>query len=47
MDHHRRGNNVGTFLAPYDGHLSVLPIVIYRLMFAAFGIDSYAPYRVL
>jgi hypothetical protein len=43
----RRGNNVGTFLAPYDGHLSVLPIVIYRLMFAAFGIDSYAPYRVL
>jgi hypothetical protein len=43
----RRANDVGTFLAPYDGHLSVLPIVIYRLMFAAFGIDSYAPYRVL
>jgi len=43
----RRGNHIGTFLAPYDGHLSVLPIVIYRLMFAAFGIDSYAPYRVL
>src|ERR1700691_5375273 len=43
----RRGNHIGTFLSPYDGHLSVLPIVIYRLMFAAFGIDSYAPYRVL
>ena len=43
----RRGNDIGTFLAPYDGHLSVLPIVIYRLMFAVFGIDSYAPYRVL
>src|ERR1700743_1613318 len=43
----RRGNHIGTFLAPYDGHLSALPIVLYRLMFAAFGIDSYAPSRVL
>ncbi len=43
----RRANTVGTFLSPYNGHLSVLPIVIYRLMFAAFGIDSYTPYRVL
>jgi hypothetical protein len=43
----RRANTVHNFLAPYDGHLSVLPLVIYRLMFAVFGIDSYAPYRVL
>lgn len=43
----RRANTVHNFLSPYDGHLSVLPLVIYRLMFAAFGIDSYAPYRVL
>jgi hypothetical protein len=43
----RRANTVGTFLSPYDGHLSVLPLVIYRLMFAAFGINSYAPYRAL
>ncbi len=43
----RRANTIGNFLAPYDGHLSVVPIVIYRVMFAAFGIDSYAPYRVL
>lgn len=43
----RRANTVHNFLAPYDGHLSVLPLVIYRVMFAAFGIDSYAPYRVL
>ncbi len=43
----RRANTVGTFLSPYDGHLSVLPVVIYRIMFAAFGIDSYAPYRIL
>jgi hypothetical protein len=43
----RRANTVHNFLSPYDGHLSVLPLVIYRLMFAVFGIDSYAPYRVL
>ncbi len=43
----RRANTVHNFLSPYDGHLSVLPIVIYRAMFAVFGIDSYAPYRVL
>jgi hypothetical protein len=43
----RRTNTVATFLSPYNGHLSVLPIVIYRLMFDAFGIDSYSPYRLL
>ena len=43
----RRANTVHNFLSPYDGHLSVLPIAIYRVMFAVFGIDSYAPYRVL
>jgi hypothetical protein len=43
----RRADTLHNFLSPYDGHLSVLPLVIYRLMFTAFGIDSYAPYRVL
>ncbi|MBV9916724.1 MAG: hypothetical protein JO153_09500 [Solirubrobacterales bacterium] len=43
----RRANTVHNFLSPYDGHLSVLPLAIYRLMFAVFGINSYAPYRAL
>jgi hypothetical protein len=43
----RRGNTVDAFLAPYNGHLSLVPIAIYRLMFAVFGIGSYTPYRVL
>jgi hypothetical protein len=43
----RRGDNVRTFLAPYNGHLSLVPIAIYRLMFAVFGLGSYAPYRVV
>jgi hypothetical protein len=43
----RRGDGVGTFLSPYNGHLSLVPIAIYRLMFALVGIGSFAPYRVL
>jgi hypothetical protein len=43
----RRTNSVDTFLAPYNGHLSLIPIAIYRLMFALFGIGDFAPYRVL
>ncbi|MFZ0385059.1 MAG: hypothetical protein WAL22_05310, partial [Solirubrobacteraceae bacterium] len=43
----RRGDNVDTFLSPYNGHLSLVPIAIYRLMFSLVGIGSFAPYRVL
>jgi hypothetical protein len=41
----RRGDTVNAFLAPYNGHLSLIPVAIYRLMFAVFGIGSYTPYR--
>ncbi len=41
----RRANKIDAFLAPYNGHLSLVPVAIYRLMFAVFGIGSYAPYR--
>jgi len=43
----RRGDSVNTFLSPYNGHLSLVPIAIYRLMFASFGLGSYTPYRAL
>ena len=43
----RRGDGVDTFLSPYNGHLSLVPIAIYRLMFAVFGLGSYTPYRSL
>ncbi len=43
----RRGSGVRTFLAPYNGHLSLVPIAIYHLMFAVFGLGSYEPYRVV
>jgi hypothetical protein len=43
----RRGNDVGTFLRPYNGHLSLVPIAIYRVLFATAGLEHYGPYRAL
>lgn len=44
---YRRGDNVDTFLAPYNEHFSLVPLVIYRIMFATVGLRDYAPYRVM
>ena len=33
------------FLEPYNGHLSAVPIAIYKLLFVTVGIDSVALYR--
>jgi hypothetical protein len=41
----RRGNDPGTFLKPHNGHLSLIPLAIYRLLFATAGLADYAPYR--
>jgi hypothetical protein len=43
----RRSNSLHTFLAPYNGHLSLVPIAIYRLMFAVVGIGDFTPYRIM
>jgi hypothetical protein len=43
----RRGNDLDTFLEPHNGHLSLIPIVIYRLLLSTFGIDVYGPYRLM
>jgi hypothetical protein len=43
----RRSNTAATFLDPHNGHLSLIPLVIYRTLFATVGLDDYAPYRVL
>jgi hypothetical protein len=41
---YRRGG-VHSLLASYNGHLSLVPILIYRALFATAGIGSYRPYR--
>src|SRR5215211_7153026 len=43
----RRGSGVDTFLKPHQGHLSLVGVVIYKVLFATAGIDHSAPYRAL
>lgn len=42
----RRGDGVNDLLDAHVQHFSLVPVLIYRAMFAVFGIDDYAPYRV-
>ena len=39
----RRGSSLGTFLEPHNGHFSLVPIVLYKVLFATAGLDDYAP----
>lgn len=43
----RRGHGLGTFLEPHNGHFSLVPLVLYKALFATVGIEHYAPYRVM
>jgi hypothetical protein len=44
---HRRGSSLETFLSPHNGHFSLLPVLVYKLLFATAGLGDYAPYRVV
>ena len=37
----------GRYLIPYDSHLLLLPIAIYRVLFVTAGLSTYTPYRVV
>ena len=37
----------GSLLDPHNGHFSLVPLLIYRALFATAGIDDYLPYRVM
>jgi hypothetical protein len=43
----RRGSDLDTFLEPHNGHLSLVPVAIYKLLFATAGLGDYRPYRAL
>jgi hypothetical protein len=43
----RRGDDLDTFLEPHNGHLSLVPIAIYRLLLSLFALDVYGPYRLM
>ena len=40
-----RDNSLHDFIAPHNGHPTLIPFSIYRLLFATVGIDQSAPYR--
>ncbi|HEX8977167.1 MAG TPA: hypothetical protein VF781_11685 [Solirubrobacteraceae bacterium] len=44
---HRRGSSLATYLAPHNPHLSLVPIAIYKALFAIVGLRHYWPYRAL
>lgn len=44
---HRRADTLAAFLQPHNEHLSLVPVTIYKLMFAFVGLTSYVPYRVM
>ena len=43
----RRGSGLGTFLDPHNSHLSLVPVALYKLLFATAGLGDYVPYRVI
>jgi hypothetical protein len=44
---HRRGTSLSVFLRPHNEHLSALPILTYKTLFALFGATSTFPFRSL
>src|SRR3954449_2372774 len=44
---YRRAGGLPAYLAPLNGHLWLLPIVVYRTLFVVFGLSSYRPYQVV
>lgn len=43
----RRGSDLGTFLEPHNGHLSLLPILAYKGLLSVAGMDHYWPFRLV
>lgn len=44
---HRRAWNVNAFWQPYNGHLSAVPLTIYKLLFVTVGLQHTWPYRLI
>jgi hypothetical protein len=42
----RRGWDLDALFAPHNEHLSLVPVLVYKLLFEVAGIESYTPYRV-
>jgi len=43
----RQGGDLDTFLEPHNEHLSLIPIAIYKVLFATAGLEHYGVYRAM
>lgn len=43
----RRGGGLHTYLDPHNGHLSLVPVLVYKALFKLVGLRRYTPYRVV
>lgn len=43
----RRGVSVDTLLGGHNGHLSLIPVLIYKALLQVVGLDAYWPYRLV
>src|SRR5260221_7588656 len=43
----RRGGLVDALLQPHNGHLSLIPAGVYRVLFLVVGLAHYRPYRLV
>jgi hypothetical protein len=43
----RRGGSLATYLDPHNGHLSLFPVIIYKILFGLVGLRHYWPYRLI
>jgi hypothetical protein len=44
---HRRGWNADAFLEAHNGHISIVPVTIYKLLFVTVGLGHTWPYRLI
>jgi hypothetical protein len=42
-----RPGSLSDLLEPHNGHLSVVPLAIYRVLLGTFGLETFTPYRLL
>jgi hypothetical protein len=43
----RHTTTVGIFLEPHNEHFSLVPVIVYKILFATAGLDHYTPYRIV
>jgi hypothetical protein len=43
----RHRDTAGVFLEPHNEHFSLVPVIVYKILFATAGLDHYEPYRIV